>query len=395
MDHKVIAADTHLIEPEDLWATRLPKRLRERAARAYEGDGHIHYVLPDGNTIAFTKYQDERGFINLYPSLEQREADLVADGTWGGVINPGVGLLCFTPNPELAIAHARVYNDYVVEYFGPKLNRHKPHALLPLTDVDAAVKEVERVAGMGLRGLLVPIAAPMGYASKTYDPVWAAAQANGMVVVVHAGGGDPSPARMAMMIRDEYVPDEQPTEAPDVYAERLQNAVTAHHGVQSMVADLTGSGVLERFPNLHFVVTEYNAYWVAGLMGAMDKAYTIGIGQDVSAADAEFGIFDPNRAPDDQPLMGKEFGLNDKWPYPLPPSDYVRRQVHFTFQDDPTAIALRGYTGVECLLWGSDYPHHEGTWPRSQAALEQLFAGVSDEDRAAITGGTLAKLFGF
>ena len=84
-----------------------------------------------------------------------------------------------------------------------------------------------------------------------------------------------------------------------------------------------------------------------------------------------------------------------KWPYPLRPSDYIRRQIHCTFQDDPMAIAMRGITGVDCLLWGSDYPHHEATWPRSRDALDALFAGVSAEDRAAITGGTLAKLFSF
>jgi predicted TIM-barrel fold metal-dependent hydrolase len=93
--------------------------------------------------------------------------------------------------------------------------------------------------------------------------------------------------------------------------------------------------------------------------------------------------------------MVKRFGMNEAWPYPLPPSGYIRRQIHCTFQDDPMAVALRGVTGVECLLWGSDYPHHEGSWPRSREAIDALFRGLADEDRHAITGGTIAKLFGF
>lgn len=395
MSHRVIAADTHVLEPGDLWTTRLPKGLRDRAARSYVSQGHIFFVTPMGNEFAFTQYQDEDGPIELYPTPEQREAHLVDDGVWGGVVNPGLGLLSFCDDPQLAIAHARVYNDYVVEFFGGQLDRHKPHAMLPLGDVGAAVAEVERVAGMGLRGLLIPIGAPTRYCTRDYDAVWAAAQANGMVAVVHAGAGDPSTARMAMMIRDEFVGGADPSEPTGVYADRLHNQVTAPHSVQRMILDLAGGGVLERFPDLHFVITEYNANWVAGLMGAMDKAYTLGIGQDVSGSEAAFGIFDHGRPPDDQPLMSKEFALNDKWPFPERPSDYIRRQVHFTFQDDPVAIALREYTGVDCLLWGSDYPHHEATWPRSREALDHLFAGVADGDRAAITGGTLARLFGF
>jgi predicted TIM-barrel fold metal-dependent hydrolase len=395
MMHQVISADTHLLEPADLWTTRLPKGLRDRAARSYVSQGHIFFVTPAGNEFAFTQYRDQDGPIELYPTPEQRAADIAADGVWGGVVNPGLGLLNFCDDPELAIAHARVYNDYVAEFFGDHLARHKPHAMLPLGDVEAAVKEVERVAGLGLTGLLVPIGAPTRYCTKDYDAVWAAAQANGMVAVVHAGAGDPSTARMAMMLRDEFVPGADSVEPTALYSDRMQNQVTAHLSVQNMITDLAGGGVLERFPDLHWVITEYNANWVAGLMGAIDKAYTLGIGQEVSGPQAAFGLFDHTRAPDDQPLMSKEYALNDKWPFRLRPSDYVRRQVHFTFQDDPTAIALRGFTGTDCLMWGSDYPHHEGTWPRSQDALKSLFAGVPDADRVAITGGTLAKLFGF
>jgi hypothetical protein len=93
--------------------------------------------------------------------------------------------------------------------------------------------------------------------------------------------------------------------------------------------------------------------------------------------------------------MVRRFRLNEAWPYPLRPSDYVRRQIHCTFQDDPTALALREYTGVDCLLWGSDYPHHEATWPRTRDAVATQFSGIPEGERTAITGGTVAKLFGF
>ena len=360
----------------------------------------MHLVVPGGAEFSHTEYHDLDGPIEHFISLDRREKDMLADGTWGEVVNPNLGLLTFCDDPDLELAHAKVYNDFIIEFFGDHLDRHKPHAMLPLTDVGEAIKELERVARRGIRGLLIPIAAPLRYCTRAYEAIWAAAQASGMVMVVHAGAGDPSVARLNMMTRGAFDASE-PAAGLDsadlsvVFADRMQNQAAAHLSVQNMIADLVGGGVLERFPDLHFVITEYNANWLAGLMGAIDKAFTLGIGQEVTSDVAAFGIFDHTRAADDQPLMSKEYALNDKWPYPLRPSDYIRRQIHCTFQDDPAALALRSYTGVECLLWGSDYPHHEGTWPRSRDALDVLFAGVPGEDRAAITGGTIAKLFGF
>jgi predicted TIM-barrel fold metal-dependent hydrolase len=242
----------------------------------------------------------------------------------------------------------------------------------------------------------MPIAAPERYCTKTYDKVWAAAQANGMVMVIHIGAGDPNLARLtSAMTRSEYAAAMDPTDQATLHANRMRDSSMAHLSAQTMIAELVGGGVLDRFPELHFMATEFNAGWLAGFMGAIDKAYTLGIGQEVSSDVAAFGIFDHSREADDQPLMTLEYALNDKWPYALRPSEYIKRQIHLTFQDDPMAIALRGITGVECLLWGSDYPHHEATWPRSRDAMDALFAGVSDQDREAITGGTMAKLFGF
>jgi hypothetical protein len=94
-----------------------------------------------------------------------------------------------------------------------------------------------------------------------------------------------------------------------------------------------------------------------------------------------------------QPMMTNLFADNERWPYELRPSEYVKRQIRCTFMDDPVAIASRHITGVETLLWSSDYPHPEGTAPRSRDVVDALFRGVSDDDRAAICGGNLAELY--
>jgi hypothetical protein len=165
----------------------------------------------------------------------------------------------------------------------------------------------------------------------------------------------------------------------------------------TVIAQLVGGGVPERYPDLHFLLIEFNAYWLASTVGAMDKSWVSGVGQD---PDWFLGVWDSDRPDTDQPAMGRLFAVNKKWPYPLRPSEYVKRQFHVDFQDDPMAVACRHATGISTLIWGNDYPHAEGTFggghaPHSPDLLPKLFAGVSDDERKAMVGGTLGGLMGF
>ena len=93
--------------------------------------------------------------------------------------------------------------------------------------------------------------------------------------------------------------------------------------------------------------------------------------------------------------MAQLFRLNEKWPYPLTPSEYVTRQFHVQFQDDPVAVACRHITGVSTIIWGNDYPHAEGTFRGSRQLLATQLGGLPDDERKAIVGGTLARVLGF
>jgi predicted TIM-barrel fold metal-dependent hydrolase len=88
--------------------------------------------------------------------------------------------------------------------------------------------------------------------------------------------------------------------------------------------------------------------------------------------------------------------MNLHWPHPLMPSEYVRRQIHVTFMDDWRALRNRSVTGTEPLIWGNDYPHFEGTWPKSIEAIDVQSdkAHLTPEEKTAIFGGTIAKLLG-
>ncbi len=161
---------------------------------------------------------------------------------------------------------------------------------------------------------------------------------------------------------------------------------------QQVICELIGGGVAERHPQLHFALIEFNAHWLGSLVGAMDKCWVTGIGQD---ADWWLGVWDDTRPPEQQENMAQLFRLNEKWPYPLMPSEYVQRQFHVSFQDDPVAVACRHITGLSSIVWGNDYPHAEGTFRGSRQLIAEQFAGVPADERDAMIGGTLGGLLGF
>src|SRR5437764_1350105 len=278
----IAAGDGHLLEPTDLFRTRLPKHLRDRAV--WEEDFEIEPLVEGGAPIFRRLHTSgfEGWTISRYRQTSGRMPegdpdrileDLDLDGVDAGVMHPNLSLFgLYSDDHELSMAHARVYNDYIIERFTPYFSRLAPTA-----------------------------------------PV-------------------------------------------------------------------------------HFSLIEFNAHWLASLVGAMEKAWMTGIGQD---ADWWLGYWDDSRAPDDQPKMARMFRMNERWPYPLRPSEYVRRQFHVSFSDDPVAVACRHITGVSTIVWGSDYPHAEGTFRGSQELIATQFADVPSAERAAILGGTMGRLLGF
>jgi hypothetical protein len=161
---------------------------------------------------------------------------------------------------------------------------------------------------------------------------------------------------------------------------------------QQVICQLVGGGVAERYPALHFSLIEFNAHWLSSLVGAMDKCWITGIGQD---ADWWLGHWDQNLPATEQTNMAQLFRLNEKWPYPLMPSEYVKRQFHVSFQDDRVAVACRHLTGLSTIVWGNDYPHAEGTFRGSRQLMAEQFADVPEDERDAMVGGTLGGLLGF
>jgi hypothetical protein len=226
--------------------------------------------------------------------------------------------------------------------------------------------------------------------------VWAAVQANGLQVFIHTQTGgvkvdDPESTTLKVVMQSAAQVN-QPMTEKSASKRMVTQSIYSTIVPQQIICELIGGGVPERYPGLHFSLIEFNAHWLASLMGAMDKCWITGIGQD---ADWWLGYWDDARPANDQPSMAQLFRLNEKWPYPLKPSEYVQRQFHIQFQDDPVAVACRHITGVSTIVWGNDYPHAEGTFRGSRELIGKLFAGVPDDERAAMLGGTLGSLLGF
>ena len=402
----VVSADGHLLEPPDLFRTRLPTHLRDRAV--WEEDFELDEPWVEGGARLFRRLHTagyEGWTISRYRQTGGRMPegdpatildDMDLDGVDVQVMHPNLSLFgLYSDDHELSMAHARVYNDYVAERFTSYFDRLVFTAPIPITDVDDAVVEIERVASAGFRAILLPATPPRSYHTRELDPVWAAASANGVQPFFHTQTGgvkvDDTEAVTLKVVLENAAQVNQPMTEKAAAKRMVTQAVYSTLVPQQLICQLIGGGVPERYPNLHFSLIEFNAHWLSSLVGGMDKCWVTGIGQD---ADWWLGRWDDSRPPSDQPNMAQLFRLNDKWPYPLLPSEYVKRQFHVQFQDDPVAIACRHITGVSTIVWGNDYPHAEGTFRGSRELIDEQFAGVPDHERAAMLGGTLARVLG-
>src|SRR5580698_11175514 len=197
----IVSGDSHVNEPVDLYRTRLPKNMRDQALWEEETildeplvpGGHTqfrtaHTVGYEGWTVS--RYRQFPG-----PTPDGLPAsilrDLDRDGVDASMLFPNLSFFAlYTDDHERSIAHARVYNDWLAETYLPYSNRLRPAAAIPTTNVADGVKEIERAVRLGLSALIFPeIPQPLPYWAPEYEPLWAAAEANGLPVFFHVASG--------------------------------------------------------------------------------------------------------------------------------------------------------------------------------------------------------------
>jgi predicted TIM-barrel fold metal-dependent hydrolase len=255
----------------------------------------------------------------------------------------------------------QAHNRWLVDFVARAPERRAGIAQVMLHDVDAAVAEVRWAKEAGLRGgVLIPGTPPGGdyepLWSRVYDPLWQVCEELEMPVNHHGGGGGP------------HYGEEEISYVMFV----LEVPWWAHRAMWAMMF----SGALERHPRLQVVFTEQGTAWVPERLRELDHFYRRMRDASTGAQEALWG----------GPV--RELSLS--------PSEYWERQCHIGASFlRPSEAGLRHEVGVERVMWGTDYPHLEGTQPFTLEALRATFAGMPEPEVRAIVGGNAAALYGF
>ncbi|SVB68018.1 uncharacterized protein METZ01_LOCUS220872 [marine metagenome] len=368
--YRIISSDNHIVEPPNLWTANIEPEFKTRAPQlTYEIDGEEWWVC-DGKKLETgfgfsgsqtgmrfeTPEQMSAGdtFENVrkggyIPAEHVKDMDL--DGVDVSVIYPSLGLQLFrVPENYLLNAVFRTYNDWVAEFCRVSPERLTPIGMINVDLIDEAVREIKRCKDIGMVGVMIPVYPLEGhrYNSPEYEPLWKMANELEMPISLHAatnrvgsGEGEPGTDR------------------------RISVVINFAHYAMMSITDIIFAGVFERYPKLQVGSIEHEIAWAAHMLERMDWNYR----QRQAAQEIA-------RFSDD-----------------MLPSDFFRRNVFISFQEDGLGIQLRDYIGVEALLWGSDYPHQESTFPRSRQILEKILSDCTEEEKAKIAGGNAARVY--
>ena len=357
------SADSHFLEPPDLWHQIMPKAQADRMPRTEMISDSQELVTVDGKSFTrkvpklFTAKGSTGETISELSQrppgsrdINLRMKDLDQEGIWAEVMFQSIGLWCsLIEDPQLIREAARAENEWLASEIVPVApDRLVPAALMPMLQVDDAVAECVHAAEIGLKLISLPTGNPPGtrdYNDDSWEPLWAAAEETNMVVAFHIGtdGGD-----QATQFRGP--------------GGAILNYVHTTYGGQYAAMKMVTSGALERHPGLKVLISEGGATWVPQVGDRMNEAYR------------QHYMFV-------RPQLQKL------------PKEYLYSQVYASFQHDESAPAAMSAMGYQNVMFGSDYPHLEGTYGHTQKTLHELFDDVSPAVRRRITRGAFEELF--
>jgi predicted TIM-barrel fold metal-dependent hydrolase len=246
----------------------------------------------------------------------------------------------------------RAYNDWLAEFCKTDPARLKGIAMVNLDDVQNGIRELERAARLGLAGAMIteyPLE-HRRYDQAEYEPFWATAEALRIPLSLHTA------TRRQGKIRGA---------GEKTLRDASSRSTKAFYPALSM-CDMIFSGVFERFPRLTLAIVEFELSWAPHILASMDYTYRERHGEAI-------------------------YRFKDG----MKPSDFFHRNVVLSFQEDAIGIRLRDAIGVDNMMWGSDYPHSESTFPQSRKILAEILAGVPADEQAKIVGANTARVYGF
>jgi predicted TIM-barrel fold metal-dependent hydrolase len=368
--YNVVDADGHILEPLNLWTDYIDPAYRDRAPRliknnngamqlqidsallgsAERGLGAIGAIgARDGHVIAegFEYNQGRAGGFDPH----KRIPDMDMDGIDAAFLYPSIGLFVGgIADPGLAGATCRAYNRWLADYCKPYPDRLFGVAMLPMQDVEQAIKEMTFARKeLGFKGGFLR---PNPYNNRlihdpVYEPFWNAAEELDFSIGFHEGA---SPGM------------------PQVAVDRFEGRGAKHiisHTMEMMLAALSmiWGGVCEKHPKLRVGFLESGGGWIAPWLDRMDRHF------------------------DDQ-------GFNDSG-LKMRPSDIFRRQCWISFEPVEGCLhALADYVGPHKIMWATDYPHPDGFFPGAPKMVEKQLDGLSAETKRQVMAGGAMGFYG-
>jgi predicted TIM-barrel fold metal-dependent hydrolase len=301
---------------------------------------------------------------------ERRQNDLYADGVVAEVVFPntvppffptGV-VIAPAPKPdefEMRLAGIRAHNRWLADFVAEFPKQRLGLTQIFLNDVDEAVADIRWGHDHGLRGMLLPGASPdtpwiEQLSSPVYDPIWDICQELGIVVTHHAGGSG--------------IP-----EYPDIPLQKMLFMQETPFFANRALWHMYWGGVFERFPRLRLALTEQGSAWVPPTLTRMESLYRTA----ASGRVGELGI-PADALPSASP---KETMATNIW-------------IGASFPSPGEAEAFHDI-GIDRVMWGSDYPHNEGTAPFSRQSLQRTFSTFDEEDLRKVLSLNAAQCYGF
>jgi len=279
---------------------------------------------------------------------------------------PKVSLSMQPPAPtagdlERRSAGLRAHNRWLADFCAAAPGRRAGIAQVMLHDIDAAVDEIRRAKDAGLTGGVLLPGAPPGsglppFYAPDYEPIWTVCEELGMPLNHHSGSAVP-------VMGEESI---------DKVIFLLEVTWWAHRALWHLVF----GGVLERHPDLQLVFTEQGTAWIPETLQTLDYFFDR-MGSATGSQEEEWGM----------EVVG---ALSRR------PSEYWARQCHVgaSFMR-PAEAPLRHTIGLDRVMWGSDYPHKEASFPFSREALRLSFADVEPAEVQAMVGLNAARVYGF
>jgi predicted TIM-barrel fold metal-dependent hydrolase len=382
-DIAIIDVDTHVIEPYDLWTSRLASKWGDKTPQVkWDEAAQEDAWFLAGERLSAAAGSAMAGY-SEYPPYHPRTLQEADPATWDAtarlarmddygieaqILYPNVGLfnagrVMGLEDQELQLDVVKAYNDWQSDWSSVAPNRFIPVSSLPFWDLDATLAEITRCAEKGHRGVIFT-QNPMhfglpGLDERHWDPMWALCQEAGLPINFHIATGDNG------LLEYNGHPDN------GKHANYASMGVSFFMGNARTIAQLICGGVCHRFPTLDFVSVESGIGWIPFALAALDWQW-------------------------------KNCGVHLEHPeYELLPSEFFQRQIYGCFWfEDTTAKAALDILGPDNILYETDFPHPTSMSPgpasgavRPDDYLEQTFADTSEDVLRKILHDNAARIY--